>query len=68
MHGILFTGNHDLRRILSDYGFQNFPLRKDFPLTGQYEKQYYQNEKTLGTTYYNSQRNFGLSIKLQYQK
>lgn len=35
--GIYFKGNKDLRRILSDYGFRGYPLRKDFPLTGFYE-------------------------------
>jgi len=34
MFGVVFTGNPDLRRILTDYGFEGHPLRKDFPLTG----------------------------------
>jgi len=34
LYGVLFTGHPDLRRILTDYGFQGHPLRKDFPLTG----------------------------------
>ena len=34
MFGILFSGHPDLRRLLTDYGFQGFPMRKDFPLTG----------------------------------
>jgi NADH-quinone oxidoreductase subunit C len=34
LYGILFAGNPDLRRILTDYGFKGYPLRKDFPVTG----------------------------------
>src|SRR3546814_15229776 len=37
MYGVLFAGNPDLRRILTDYGFQGHPQRKDFPLTGYTE-------------------------------
>lgn len=40
MYGILFANHPDLRRLLTDYGFQGFPLRKDFPLSGHVEVRY----------------------------
>src|SRR4051794_22436800 len=45
MYGVLFAGNPDLRRILTDYGFEGFPQRKDFPLTGRIELRYSEAEK-----------------------
>ncbi|WCT72305.1 NADH-quinone oxidoreductase subunit C [Sphingomonas naphthae] len=45
MYGVLFEGNPDLRRILTDYGFRGHPQRKDFPLTGYVELRYSEAEK-----------------------
>lgn len=46
MYGIMFMSHPDLRRILTDYGFSGFPLRKDFPLTGYQELVYSDYSKT----------------------
>jgi len=45
MYGVLFSGNADLRRILTDYGFKGHPQRKDFPLTGYTELWYSEEHK-----------------------
>ena len=45
MYGINFKDHPDLRRILTDYGFEGFPLRKDFPLTGHTEVRYSEDKK-----------------------
>jgi NADH-quinone oxidoreductase subunit C len=45
MYGVTFAGNPDLRRILTDYGFEGYPQRKDFPLTGHIELRYSEAEK-----------------------
>jgi len=43
--GIFFNQNLDLRRILTDYGFEGYPMRKDFPLSGYFELNYNSNKK-----------------------
>ena len=45
MYGVAFSGNPDLRRILTDYGFEGHPLRKDFPLSGYVEVRYDNDQK-----------------------
>jgi NADH-quinone oxidoreductase subunit C len=45
LYGVTFAGNPDLRRILTDYGFEGYPMRKDFPLTGHVELRYSESEK-----------------------
>jgi len=45
LYGVLFTGHPDMRRILTDYGFEGHPLRKDFPLTGFVELSYDDEQK-----------------------
>ena len=45
LYGVIFSGNPDLRRILTDYGFEGHPFRKDFPLTGHVELRYSEEEK-----------------------
>lgn len=45
LYGVIFSGNTDLRRILTDYGFEGHPFRKDFPLTGYVELRYSEEDK-----------------------
>jgi NADH-quinone oxidoreductase subunit C len=45
LYGVIFTGHPDMRRLLTDYGFEGHPLRKDFPLTGFVEVRYDDQEK-----------------------
>jgi NADH dehydrogenase (ubiquinone) Fe-S protein 3 len=49
MFGIFFTNHPDLRRILTDYGFEGHPLRKDFPMSGYVEMRYDDSEKRVVT-------------------
>jgi NADH-quinone oxidoreductase subunit C len=45
MYGVAFAGHSDLRRLLTDYGFEGYPLRKDFPMTGHVEVRYDDEQK-----------------------
>ena len=45
MYGVYFAGHPDLRRILTDYGFEGYPMRKDFPLTGYQEVRWDEEKK-----------------------
>ena len=45
MYGVIFSGHPDLRRILTDYGFEGYPLRKDFPLSGRVQVRYDEAQK-----------------------
>ena len=45
LYGVIFEGNDDLRRILTDYGFRGHPFRKDFPLTGYVELRYSEEQQ-----------------------
>ncbi|HET7252965.1 MAG TPA: NADH-quinone oxidoreductase subunit C, partial [Xanthobacteraceae bacterium] len=45
LYGVVFTGHPDMRRLLTDYGFEGHPLRKDFPLTGFVEVRYDDEQK-----------------------
>lgn len=47
LYGIYFNNHPDLRRILTDYGFEGYPMRKDFPLSGFVELRYDQNKKRI---------------------
>lgn len=49
MYGVLFSDHSDLRRILTDYGFEGFPLRKDFPLSGYNQVRYDESLKRIVT-------------------
>jgi len=58
MYGIVFGGQADLRRLLTDYGFEGHPLRKDFPLTGHVEVRYDESRKQVVYEPVNLQQDF----------
>ena len=58
MYGIKFKNHPDLRRILTDYGFEGYPLRKDFPLTGHTEVRYSEDEKKVVSEPVKLEQNF----------
>ena len=58
MYGVSFKDHPDLRRILTDYGFEGHPLRKDFPLTGHSEVRYSEDEKKVITEPVKLEQNF----------
>ena len=62
LYGVLFTGHPDLRRILTDYGFDGHPLRKDFPLTGFVEVRYDDEQKRVSMSRCSWRRNSATSI------
>lgn len=51
MFGIFFFNHNNLRRILTDYGFEGYPLRKDFPLSGFVELRYDDSQKRIVTDF-----------------
>lgn len=58
LFGVNFSSHKDLRRILTDYGFQGHPIRKDFPLSGFVESRYYEDKKRLVTESANFDQSF----------
>ena len=68
LYGMLFTGHPDMRRILTDYGFEGHPLRKDFPLTGFVEVRYDDEQKRVVYDRSGWRRNSAISISCRRGK
>ena len=68
LYGVAFTGHPDLRRLLTDYGFEGHPLRKDFPLTGFVEVRWDDEEKRVAYDRCGSPRNSATSISCRRGK
>ncbi len=66
MYGVPFEGNPDLRRILTDYGFSGYPLRKDFPLTGYVELRY--DDQLKRVVYQPWQAGAGISTRFRFHE
>ena len=62
LYGVVITGHPDMRRLLTDYGFDGHPLRKDFPLTGFVEVRYDDASSESSTSRCSSRRSFATSI------
>ena len=66
MFGVFFTNHPDLRRILTDYGFEGHPLRKDFPLSGYLEVRYFNTIKDIRLRLFTLTRKYFLQTFLKF--
>lgn len=65
MFGVIFSNHPNLRRILTDYGFEGFPLRKDFPLSGYVEVVYDESQKRVVASQFKHRLVFFLSLMVE---